>query len=97
MEANTQLVRRWYEQVWNQKNEAAIEEMYHPSGKAYRFPEPGLGARVAGSFESHPADFCRCLSRSVIHLEDIIAEGDRVAARWKVDGPTSETIWGFPS
>ena len=31
-DANKLLLRRWFEQVWNQKSEAAIDEMFHPQG-----------------------------------------------------------------
>jgi hypothetical protein len=27
-------------QVWNQKSEAAIDQMFHPDGKAHGFPDP---------------------------------------------------------
>ena len=38
-EANKLLTRRWFEEVWNKKNEAAIGEMFHPQGKSHGFPE----------------------------------------------------------
>lgn len=39
-EMNKKLVQRWFEEVWNQQSEEAIDEMYAPGGKAYGFPEP---------------------------------------------------------
>ncbi len=39
-EANKLLLRRWFEQVWNQKSEAAIDEMFSKHGKSHGFPEP---------------------------------------------------------
>ena len=38
-EANKNLLRRWFEQVWNQKSEAAIDEMFSPHGKSHGFPD----------------------------------------------------------
>ncbi len=38
-EANKLLLQRWFEQVWNQKSEAAIDEMFHPQGKSHGFPD----------------------------------------------------------
>ena len=38
-EANKLLLKRWFEQVWNQKSEAAIDEMFSPQGKSHGFPE----------------------------------------------------------
>ena len=39
-EANKLLLRRWFDQVWNQQSEAAIDEMFSPEGKSHGFPEP---------------------------------------------------------
>jgi hypothetical protein len=39
-EENKKLVRRWFEEVWNQQNEEAIDAMFASGGKAYGFPEP---------------------------------------------------------
>jgi len=38
-EANKLLLKRWFEQVWNQKSEAAIDEMFHKQGKSHGFPD----------------------------------------------------------
>jgi hypothetical protein len=51
-EANKLLVRRWFEQVWNQKSEAAIDEMFSPQGKSHGFPDADailvIGLQFAG-------------------------------------------------
>jgi hypothetical protein len=39
-EANKLVVTRWFEEVWNRKSEAAIDQMFHPDGKAHGFPGP---------------------------------------------------------
>lgn len=38
--ANKALAQRWFEEVWNQGKESTIDELFHPQGKAYGFPEP---------------------------------------------------------
>jgi hypothetical protein len=38
--ANKALAKRWFEEVWNQGRESSIDELFHPDGKAYGFPEP---------------------------------------------------------
>ena len=35
-EANKLLLRRWFEQVWNQKSEAAIDEMFQQARQVPR-------------------------------------------------------------
>jgi hypothetical protein len=39
-EQNKALARRWFEEVWNQGRESTIDQLFHPQGKAYGFPEP---------------------------------------------------------
>ena len=37
-EANKLLLKRWFEQVWNQKSEAAIDEMFNQKASLTAFP-----------------------------------------------------------
>jgi hypothetical protein len=36
---NKALAKRWFEEVWNQGRESTIDELFHPQGNAYGFPE----------------------------------------------------------
>jgi hypothetical protein len=40
--ANMDLANRWFEKVWNQGRESAIDELFHPQGKAYGFSRAGF-------------------------------------------------------
>jgi steroid delta-isomerase-like uncharacterized protein len=75
------LVRRWFDEVWNQGREATIDELFGADGIAV-----GLGA---GEAPVHgPAEF-RIFHRNLrsalpdidIQIDDIISEGDTVAVR----------------
>jgi steroid delta-isomerase-like uncharacterized protein len=85
-EANKQLVRRWFEEVWNQGREETIDELFATNGIGY-----GLGdteAPVQGPAGIRP--FVRNLRGAIpdIHMkiEDSIAEGDKVTVRITVEG-----------
>jgi hypothetical protein len=39
-EQNRALAIRWFKEVWNEGSEAAIDELFHPEGHAYGFPDP---------------------------------------------------------
>jgi len=82
-EANKNLARRWFEEVWNQGSEAAIEAMFNPEGKCYGFP--GADSVLVGpeAFKQIHRDFCRAFPDQHITIEDVIAEGDRVTVRWR--------------
>jgi hypothetical protein len=57
-EANKLLTRRWFEEVWNKKNEAAIGEMFHPQGKSHGFPEADSILVGPEAFKSVHRTFC---------------------------------------
>ena len=81
-EQSKQLTRRWFEQVWNQQREEAIDEMFAPGGKAYGFPEPGSVLVGPESFKSVHRTFLGAFPDLHISVNEIIAEGDRVAVTW---------------
>ena len=81
-EAKKQLVRRWFEQVWNQQREEAIDEMFAPGGKAYGFPEPHSVLVGPESFKSIHRVFLGAFPDLHITVQEIICEGDRVAVAW---------------
>jgi predicted ester cyclase len=83
-EANKLLARRWFDEVWNQKNEAAIDEMFHPQGKVYGFPDANSVLEGPEAFKTVHRTFCGAFPDLHINIEDVIAEGDRVAIRWRV-------------
>src|SRR5580704_13373983 len=83
---NKALVRRWFEEVWNQGREETIDELFAVNGIGY-----GLGdteATIQGPAGFKP--FVRNLRGGLpdIHMtiEDIIAEGDKVTVRITVEG-----------
>jgi len=81
-EANRQLVRRWFEQVWNQQKEEAIDEMFAPEGKAYGFPEPDSVLVGPESFKTFHRLFLATFPDIHITTREIITEGDLVAVTW---------------
>lgn len=81
-EAKKQLVRRWFEQVWNQQSEEAIDEMFAPGGKAYGFPEPDSVLVGPESFKSIHRLFLGAFPNLHIKVQEIICEDDRVAVTW---------------
>jgi len=80
-EENKELIRRWFEEVWNRGRAEAIDELFAADGVAHGLSGAG-GDELRG-----PADF-RVFHRSFreafpdieIVVEDVIAEGDKVAA-----------------
>jgi predicted ester cyclase len=96
-DANKLLLRRWFEQVWNQKSEAAIDEMFHPQGKSHGFPDADTVLLGPGPFKEVHRTFCGAFPDLHVDLEDIVTEGDRVAVRWRVSMTHLGDQLGFPA
>src|SRR5258705_13218740 len=80
-EANKALVQRWFEEVWNKGRAEAIEEMFAADGIAH-----GLGDTVLdpGAYREFYTSFRGAFPDIVVTVEDMVAEGDKVAARCRV-------------
>jgi len=96
-EANKQLVRRWFEEVWNQQREGAIDAMFNPEGKSHGFPEEDSVLIGPEDFKSIHRSFRGAFPDVHVTVEDLIAEGDKVAVRWRVDMTHRGDHLGFPA
>jgi steroid delta-isomerase-like uncharacterized protein len=81
-EANKEMLRTWFERVWNQHSAAAIDELYCTDGLAHGFPQADSVLVGPEDFKSIHRNFCEAFPDVRIDVEDVIAEGDKVAARW---------------
>jgi steroid delta-isomerase-like uncharacterized protein len=95
--ANKDLAKRWFEEVWNQGRESAIDELFHPQGKAYGFPEPGSVLIGPEGFKAIHRQFHSAFTGIHITIDDLIAEGDRVAIRWTCTMTHNGDGLGFPA
>lgn len=96
-EANKAVVARWFEEVWNQKDEAAVDRMFHPEGKAHGFPDSESVLTGPEAFKAIQRNFCGAFPDLHVDIEEMVAEGDRVATRWKVTMTHLGDHLGFPA
>ena len=83
-------IRRWFEEVWNQKNEAAVDEMLAEGGVAHGLTEmDGSPIRGPESFKRFHRAFVSTYPNLRISVEDTIVEGDKIVARCRVSGTHS--------
>jgi len=86
-EANKALMRRWFEEVWNQGRVEAIDEMFAVDGVAHGLSdEPGKRMKGPDDFRPFHGIFRGAFPDIEVVVEDTIAEGDLVAARCSVRG-----------
>ena len=89
-EKNKALVQRWFDEVWNKGREEAINEMFAEDGIAHGLSED-VDHPITGPAQFLP--FHQTLRGAFpdiqVVVEDMIAEGDKVAARCSVGGKHS--------
>ena len=81
-EANKELLRTWFERVWNQHSSAAIDELYVTDGHAHGFPHADSTLLGPEEFKTIHRNFCEAFPDIHVTVDDVIAEGEKVAARW---------------
>jgi steroid delta-isomerase-like uncharacterized protein len=95
-EHNKAFIRRWFEEVWNKGREEAIDEMFGEEGVANGLvDESGQPLRGPEGFKPFFRKFREAFPEIEIVVEDVIAEGDRVAARCSVRGRHRGDALGF--
>jgi steroid delta-isomerase-like uncharacterized protein len=81
-----QLIRRWFEEVWNQGRVASISELLAPDAIAHGLGEAGREARGPAEFRPFFDVLKTAFPDFHVVVEDTVAEGDRVACRWTARG-----------
>jgi steroid delta-isomerase-like uncharacterized protein len=90
------LIRRWFEEVWNQGREEAIDEMFAEDGIAHGLAdETSAPLRGASGFKPFFRNFRGAFPDIEVIVEDAIAEGDQVAARCRVRATHAGDHLGF--
>jgi steroid delta-isomerase-like uncharacterized protein len=94
-EQNKAIARRFLEETWNNGNLAVIDELiaadhvnHSPGPQLPRGPEGSkmfIGVYKGGFPDTH------------VHIEDQIAEGDKVFTRWSAHGANSGEFMGMPA
>jgi predicted ester cyclase len=84
-EENKLAERRLYEEVWNKRNLAAIDELIAPNVVEHNPNTPSQGPGLEGYRQSIESILTTFPDMKVT-LEDLIAEGDKVVARWRASG-----------
>ena len=96
LEENKALIRRWFEEVWNQGRADAIPEMFAEDGIAHGLSDDvNAPLKGPGGFLPFHAQFREAFPNIEVVVEDQIAEGDKVATRCSVRGKHAGDSLGF--
>jgi predicted ester cyclase len=94
---NRDVVRRLYAELWNEKNEeacvVAVDALFSPDLVAHR------SGHLVLSGLARMREFARLVpgiyGDSRVVIDDLIAEGDRVVARWQITGTHEHDLLGI--
>lgn len=96
-EENKALMRRFYEEVFNQRNLAAIDDFIAPNFVNHSATQLGM----TGGDLDHVKQFLTMILQTFPDLrytvEDVIAEGDKIAARLTISGTQQGAFMGIPA
>jgi steroid delta-isomerase-like uncharacterized protein len=86
-EENKEVVRRWFDEVWNNGRVEAIEELFDEYGIAHGLSDdPANPITGPKGYRPFYDVFRQAFPNITVVIEDMIAEGDKVAARCSVRG-----------
>jgi steroid delta-isomerase-like uncharacterized protein len=80
-----EVIHRWFEEVWNQGREEAIDEMFAEDGVAHGLAgENGQEPRGPAEFKPFFRSFRGALPDIRVTVEDCVTEGDKAAVRCRI-------------
>jgi predicted ester cyclase len=92
------VMREWFDQVWNDGDESAIDRLFHPDGVFRGLPTPD-GQPIRGPVEFKPFHraFLSALPDMRITLLHTVCQGDLVLAHCRVTGMHRGDGLGVPA
>jgi predicted ester cyclase len=87
MSSPAEIVRAWFEELWNQADESTIDRLLQPDAVIHGLPTP-TGAPLRGRAEFRPfyQAFRAAFPELRIDVVDVVAQGDRATAYCRVRG-----------
>ena len=85
---NSAVVLRWFNEVWNNSNEHAIDKMFHPDGKAHGLGNEPLRLQ---EFKAFYRKMNNLLSDIEVSVDKTLTENDYVIAMCTVNARHRET------
>ena len=94
-QANKALVRRYYDEVFNQRDVALVDQIA-VSDYVEHDPFPGHGDGLA-DLKARVELILGAMNPLRFDVQDIVAEGDKVVVRWVQRGAQSGAFMGIPA
>jgi predicted ester cyclase len=95
-EINKAVVRRWLTEFWGQKKLAVADEILTPDSQVHDAHAPDIPPGPNG-YKGYAKQFMDAFSDMTVSIEDLLAEGDKVVARWKTEGRHTGALGPLPA
>ena len=92
-EANKELARRFFQEVWNEGREEAIDRFIAVDA-AGNDPDFGAGREA---FRAQWRQWRAAFPDLLFRIDDLVAEGDKVVTRWTLTGTQTGDFLGIPA
>ena len=80
------ILRRWFDEVWNQGREQTIDELFATDGVAHGLTDATQTHRGPAEFKPFWAQLRGAFPDIRFTIDDVVAERNMVAGRWTVRG-----------
>jgi steroid delta-isomerase-like uncharacterized protein len=94
-ESNKNVVRRLFEEVWNKGNLQVTDDLFTPNYAHHDTSTPDVG-RGPDSEKKRATLYRTAFPDMRLTIEDLIAEGETVMARWSCKGTHKGDLSGIP-
>jgi steroid delta-isomerase-like uncharacterized protein len=95
-EVNKTLIKRWFDEVWNQGRESTIDELLAATAVAHGLGDTEVDIRGPAEFKPFVRNLRGSFPDIHITIEDSVAEGDKVMVRVRVDATHKGIGLGVP-
>ena len=97
LEANKALIQQFYDDVWNAHDSDASEQFFNLPGYVHHDP-PGADFEATAESLRQRLEIALTIVPDVVYtVHELIAEGDKVVARWTATGTHTGSIEGLPA
>lgn len=90
----TIVVRRFFDEIWNQRREATIDELLDDESVCHTDNGEVRGPRAFRDLQYVP--FITAFPDLRMTVEEVLADGDQAAVRWEAVGTHTGSGLGFP-
>jgi steroid delta-isomerase-like uncharacterized protein len=95
MAKNSELIRRWFEEIWNQGREATIDEMCAKEAVGHGQTHDGSDIVGPDNFRKFWHNFCSAFTSIHVEIHRTIEEGEMAMAQWTLTMQHSGTFLGI--